>query len=134
MKTSQQIVALSLSGIAAIVTPGCGDSTGPAKPTGTIEITVSTSSANEVDIDPDGYTLKVDDLADHNVAIEATLMIPGFAIGKHLVRLGGLAPNCEVNGDNPRSAEVITPELVSLTSFAVECHPPTDTDPDPWSY
>src|SRR5207253_4300846 len=98
MKTSQQIVAVSLSGIAAIVTLGCGDSTAPAKPTGTIEIIVSTSSANEVDIDPDGYTLKVDDLADRNVAIEATLMIPGFAIGKHLVRLGE-------TGDHERSEE-----------------------------
>lgn len=134
MKISLRILALAVIGLADSVTLGCGDPTAPTAPmTGTIEITVSTTSAT-ADIDPDGYTVKVDDLAAHTVATEGTVMIPGFSLGKHFVRLDGLAPNCSVNGDNPRPAELVAPELVSLTSFAVECHPPTDSDPDPWGY
>jgi hypothetical protein len=118
------LVAATFLGVSAVLTVGCGDSTGPAAPpstpVGVIEITVLTESAS-VDVDPDGYTLSIDDGPSQGVGVNATVTISALSTGKHLVRLDGLAPNCSVSGANPRSVDVIADQRTSPVSFSVSC-------------
>ena len=101
-KTHRSLVA-ALLGLSAILTVGCGgDSSGPASPTtGTLEISVSTDSAN-VPVNPGGYTLIIDDGPGQGIGANATITIAALLTGRHLVRLDGVAPNYAINGDNPR--------------------------------
>jgi hypothetical protein len=125
-KTHPSLVA-ALLGLTAILTVGCGDSGGPAEPTtGTLEITVSTDSAN-VAVDPGGYTLVIDGGAGQAVGANATVTITGLPTGPHLVRLDGVAPNYAVNGNNPRWAYVDTDKTpASPVSFSVSRFGTTD--------
>jgi len=101
-KTHRSFVA-ALLGFSAILTVGCGgDSSGPAAPTtGTLEISVSTDSAN-VPVDPGGYSLVVDNGPGQAIGANATITIAALSTGRHLVRLDGVAPNYAIGGDNPR--------------------------------
>ena len=103
-KTHRSLVAALLA-LTAILTVGCGDSSGPAAPTtgttGTLEIKVSTDSAN-VPVDPGGYTLIVDNGPGQAIGANATITIAALSTGRHLVRLDGVAPNYAIGGDNPR--------------------------------
>jgi hypothetical protein len=117
------LVAATFLGLAAVVTLGCGDSTGPIAPapppTGAIEVTVSTESGS-VDVDPDGYTLSVDGGPSQAVGVNATVTIGALSTSTHLLRLDGLAANCSVSGTNPRWVDVIADQRASL-SFSVSC-------------
>ena len=100
-KTHRSLVA-ALVVLISSLTVGCGDSSEPAAPTtGTLEISVSTDSAN-VPVDPGGYTLVVDNGPDQAIGANATITIAALSTGRHLVRLYGVATNYAINGDNPR--------------------------------
>lgn len=133
MRATHGYLAATFLGLAAMLVLGCGDSAGPAAPaTGEIEITVSTKSEN-IDIDPDGYTLRIDGGLGQAVGVNATVTIRALPKGKHLVRLEGLAPNCSVSGTNPRSIEVHSDGAASSVSFSVSCRATTDGSGD-WDY
>ena len=126
MRATQGYLAATLLGLAAVLTPGCHDSTEPAvTATGAIEITVSTAGET-VDIDPDGYTLSIDGGRGRAVAVNAAVTIGALPRGKHLVRLDGLAPNCSVDGASVSSVEVITDAGTSRVSFSVSCGPTSE--------
>jgi hypothetical protein len=119
-KTRRSVVA-ALLGLSAILTVGCGgDSSGPAAPTtGTLEIKVSTDSAN-VPVDPGGYTLIVDNRPGQAIGANATITVAALSTGRHLVRLDGVAPNYAIGGDNPRWVYVGTDKAPApLVSFSV---------------
>jgi hypothetical protein len=124
MRVTTDHYAAAFLGFAAILTLGCGDSTGPLAPapptTGAIEVTVLTESAS-VDVDPDGYTLSVDGGSSQAVGVNATVTIGALSTGTHRLRLDGLAANCSVSGANPRSVDVIADERASPVSFSVTC-------------
>lgn len=116
-------LAATLFGLAAILTLGCDDSTGPAAPTtGTIVVTVSTVSDN-TNVDPGGYILSIDGGPGEAVGINASVTIGALPRGNHLVRLDGLASNCSVSGTNPRSVNVIALNTASpiAVAFSVSC-------------
>jgi hypothetical protein len=116
-------------GLAAIVTLGCHDSTGSAPPIGAIEITVATAGA-VADIDPDGYTLSIDDAPGQAVGVNATVTIGRLQLGTHFVRLTGLAPNCAISGSYPRAVNVTADNAAPSVSFSVSC----SSAPGPWDY
>jgi len=104
-------------GLAAVLTLGCGDSSEPTAPTtGTLEVRVSTDSAN-VGVDPGGYTLVIDGGPGQAVGANATVMILALATGRHLLRLDGVAPNYTINGNNPRWVDVGTAKAPALPVF-----------------
>ena len=82
---------------------------------GTLAVTVATSGAN---IDPNGYTVKVDYSCDQYygcyylwsevVAVNDTITIPNVLVGGHTVWLTDMTPNCAVQGQNPVSATVLS--------------------------
>lgn len=126
MHVTRCYLAATFLGLAAILTLGCDDSTGPpALPTGAVEITVSTTSAN-IDLDLDGYTVSIDGRPGPAVGVNATVTIGFLPSGTHLVRLDGLASNCSVSGTNPRSVDVTSDTAASSVTFAVSCGAKTD--------
>jgi hypothetical protein len=115
-------LAATVLGLAAILTLGCRDSTGPAvaQTTGTIEISVSTASAS-IDIDPDGYSLIVDGQPRQAVGVNVMLTVGALVQGTHLIRLDGVASNCSVRSPNPLSVYVYAGKAHSPVSFSVSC-------------
>jgi hypothetical protein len=134
MRATHRYLAATSLGVAAILMLGCDDSSGlPAPMTGAIEITVSTTGA-DVDIDPDGYTLGIDGGPGQAVGVNAAVIIGPLSMGRHLVLLGGVAPNCSVSGTNPKWVDVISGKETSSLPFAVSCTRQTETQPGPWDY
>lgn len=71
--------------------------------TGSVRVTMSTSGS---ELDPDGYTLTLDGSGAQAVGINGTRTFSGVVIGDHDVEVTGVADNCAVQGDNPRSVTV----------------------------
>jgi len=93
--------------------------------TGNVESITSTTG---VSIDPDGYTLEIDSVAEGPIGVNDTVTVNDLAIGEHTVELLNVAPNCAVSGDNPRTVTI--PDDVpdpnggtASTTFAVNCIP-----------
>ena len=96
----------------------CGPSSGG------LQVTASTTGSSP---DADGYVLTVDGSERGTLPANGTLTVSGLAAGAHAVGLGGIAANCQVQGDNPQSATV-TPGQPGAASFAVVCTaPPTSS-------
>ena len=85
--------------------------------TGTIQATVATTGTSP---DPDGYTLSVDGGTPQPIGPDAPLTIPTVAPGDHAVELAGVAANCTVEGDNPRTVAVVG-DATAPVAFAVAC-------------
>ena len=90
-----------------------------APTTGAIRVTTSAGSP----ADPDGYQLLLDGTAAQPIGTSASITIPGLAPGSHTVGLGGLAANCQVDGDNPRAVTVAAGDTAAV-ALAVTCTPP----------
>ena len=75
-----------------------------ALPAASIEVTTVTTGSSP---DPDGYTVTVDVGTPQAIASNATLALEGLAVGTHSVALSGIAGNCHLDGDNPRTVEVV---------------------------
>jgi Tol biopolymer transport system component len=74
-----------------------------ALPAASIEVTTVTTGSSP---DPDGYTVTVDVGTPQAIASNATLALEGLAVGTHSIALSGIAGNCHLDGDNPRTVEV----------------------------
>lgn len=81
---------------------------------------VATTSTTGVDLDPDGYTVEVDGSISQAIGLDETITINGIPAGDRSVELTGLANNCSVVGDNPRTVTIVANTAVQ-TDFAVEC-------------
>jgi hypothetical protein len=86
---------------------------------GTLNVITATSGP---DPDPDGYMVSIDGEAGQSVGINATTSIANVAVGSRSVGLEGLAANCTLEGDNPRSVTIVENGVVEL-SFQVTCVP-----------
>ena len=104
--------------ILAFVAVSCGDDN-PGNPptTGSIAVTAATAGDN---IDADGYTVAIDDLAGRAIGVNATETFTNLSAGAHEVTLSGVAANCTVAGDNPRTVTV-TAGSTATTTFDVTC-------------
>ena len=74
-----------------------------APSSGTIQVTTTTSGSGS---DPDGFTLLLDGTDEGTVGVDASASLPGIPSGDHMLGLAGLAANCQVAGDDPRSVTV----------------------------
>jgi Big-like domain-containing protein len=107
------LLLLQLGGTLAC---GGGDVTTPPT-TGSVEVTTSTTGAEP---DLDGYTVQLDAESPRGIGSAATLRMEEVAAGPHTVQLAGLALNCTLSGDNPRTLSLAAGETTSVT-FAVTC-------------
>src|SRR5439155_55779 len=93
-----------------------------AATTGSLKVTTGTTGS---DLDPDGYTVTVDEGQSRAIGINNTVTISGLSPGNHSVQLNGLAQNCSVSS-NPRTVS-ITAGSTTMTTFTVSCAPTTTT-------
>jgi hypothetical protein len=106
-------------GMAATFWVGCGDDAlSPSAPPVTGSVRVTTFTTGQY-LDPDGYRLRVDGDEVSAVAVNGTLAL-STPLGEHELELTGVAENCAVEGDNPRSVTVRAGGEVR-TAFAVTC-------------
>ncbi len=71
-------------------------------------------------LDPDGYTVQLDDGDAQPIGVTATLTTPNVAPGSHSVRLDGIAPNCTVPDPNPQTVAVVAGET-AVAAFTITC-------------
>ena len=111
--------------------------------TGSLQITSATSGALP---DADGYTMTMDGADRGTLVASGAVTLNGLPPGTHSVGLSGVAGNCQVQGDNPRSITIVAGASVTV-AFEVVCTAPppvagtlrvtTSTsgpDPDPDGY
>src|SRR5204862_6347189 len=91
-----------------------------APPTGTLNVTTSTSGTSQ---DPDGYAFAVDGGTPQAIADNQTITLTGVATGSHTIVLSGLAANCTVSGGASRTVTVTASQTVTA-SFTVSCPTP----------
>ncbi len=90
-------------------------------PRGTLQLTTTVSN----NFDPDGYEVIVAGESVGRVPVEGTTTLQGVVAGSRPVELRDLAPNCQVDGNNPATAEIPEGGSASL-SVAVVCTNPPD--------
>ncbi len=99
------------------VLAACGGGSDLVEPTtGTIHITTTTTGDEP---DTDGYTVQVDGGPAQAIATAGEVSVTADS-GSHNVRLDGVAGNCAVAGDNPRSVTVADDQTTDV-AFAVTC-------------
>ncbi len=113
-RVSRGVLAAALFGLAAT---GCKDATGPT--TGAARVTVTTTG---IDLDADGYIVTVDGEPGRAVAPVDAITLHEIPTGAHTVALGGLAVNCVIGGENPRTVSVAAGSTAKI-AFAVACVP-----------
>ncbi len=114
-----------------------------APTTGQLSVTAATSGPSP---DPDGYTLTVDGAEQGALGVAGEITLPALPPGEHAVGLSGVAGNCQVQSDNPRTVAV-TAGASANAAFTITCVTPapdagglrvaTTTagpDPDPNGY
>lgn len=99
---------------------GCGDGTGP-NDTGNLSVSTVTGGT---EVDQDGYLLSVDGGDPGSIGTSATALVTELSEGSHTVLIAGVAPNCAVSGQNPRTVSVVSGQTAEET-FAVTCSPTT---------
>jgi Tol biopolymer transport system component len=87
-----------------------------ALPAGSIQVTIATTGSS---LDPDGYMLSVDAGASQAIGSNATLTLDGLAVGTHSLALAGIAGNCHLDGDNPRTVDVV--QGSTTVTFDLNC-------------
>lgn len=97
---------------------GCGgDGEGPTGgSTGAVRVTTATTGTN---VDPDGYTVRLDGGSPRPVGTNAAVTISGVPAGDHSVSLEGLAANC-ATGDSPQDVSVAAGATAEV-AFDVLC-------------
>jgi Tol biopolymer transport system component len=106
----------SLSRLLLAVVVGCGGDS-PVAPNTDLTITIKTDGAP---VDVDGYTVSILDDSYLALNANATVTVKDLKAGIYIVTLGGVAPNCAVNGDNPQDV-LIRPGQAGNMTFEVSC-------------
>ncbi len=87
-----------------------------AETDGSIDVSVSTSGLNE----DDSYTVDLDGSRTKTLESDGNVVFEDVPAGQHTVTLGDIASNCEVDGDNPVTVDVVA-EQTSEVEFEVDC-------------
>ena len=111
-----------------------------AAPTPTLEVQAVTTGRPA---DPDGYTVRIDGGHVTALGVNATVRVADLLPGSHEVELEGVAPNCTLQGPNPRTVSVSAGDVIPIR-FDVQCGAPsgsieivvstTGDEPDPDGY
>ncbi len=102
-----ETTAETMAVVCTRITPGTGD------------LTVSVTTTG-VDTDPDGYSVTVDGDGGRAIDVGGSVTVAALTAGNHVVGLAGVAGNCTVAGDNPRTVPVPA-GAVAEAGFSVVC-------------
>lgn len=125
MRTPITPLALAPSLLALLL--GCGDgATAPPSaevekpPPTTVDLTVVVATTG-ADVDPDGYTLRLDGGPPRAVEPRDTLLLVALDPGEHTLLLENLAPNCLVEGEPSRVLDLSLDSPAPTEQFTVAC-------------
>ena len=90
---------------APLLVAGCGGDGGDPVDPGTGTLVVQTVTTGDPK-DPDGYSVSIDNAAEHAVGTDASVEIEGLTAGPHTALLAGLSQECAVTGENPRDVNI----------------------------
>lgn len=96
---------------------GDGDSGTDPGPQGDYSVVTVTSGE---ELDPDGYEIRVNDVFNGFIGANDSLEFFNRDADTYGVQLVGVAPNCTVDGENPRQLEVIA-NAKTATTFEISC-------------
>jgi hypothetical protein len=97
---------------------GCGgDSLTLPPTTGELEITTTTGGTEP---DADGYTVQIDARQPQAIGAAATIRVSDLEPGTHNVLLTGMAANCSIAGENPRTLTITAGETTTA-AFELTC-------------
>jgi hypothetical protein len=91
--------------------------------TGSLTVSAATGGPSP---DPDGYTVTLDGVDRGALAVNASMTIDALPSGSHVVGLSGLAANCQVQGENPRTVTT-TAGGSTAADFTITCAAPPTT-------
>jgi hypothetical protein len=111
-------LSINVAALALLFGSGC-DSVFEFNSDGQVHVAITTSGSN---LDSNGYSVTIDGDLAYVLAAQGSIALQ-LAQGPHSVMLGGLATNCTVDGDNPRSI-VVGPGGSADVSFGVVCERP----------
>ncbi|MDZ7658803.1 IPT/TIG domain-containing protein [Fodinibius sp.] len=83
-----------------------------------LEVSIVTSGS---DIDSDGYTLSVEGADDRFVKANDNVTYDDLFADEVQVQLSGIADNCSVDGNNPRTVTLNNADNAGFTQFDVSC-------------
>jgi hypothetical protein len=92
-------------------------------PTGDLLIVTHTTGTY---LDFDGYTVTVGNDT-RAITANGSTTYTGLPAGQTLVTIAGIASNCFLSGDDPRSATVVAGSTVPVT-FDIDCQPPDQSN------
>lgn len=104
--------------LGVLAVAGCDDDDPVGPNEGDLRVTVTATGAPA---DPDGFTVLLDGVDIGDIAAAGgTLDEADLDVGEYDVELDGVAANCTVAGDNPRTVNITRGNLTT-TTFAVTC-------------
>jgi hypothetical protein len=110
--------AVPFLALGVLAVAGCDDDDNTGPDQGTLRVVVT---ATGTPADPDGFDVLIDDVDVGNIpAAGGTLADRVLDPDDYEVELGGVASNCTVAGDNPRTVTITDGDLTT-TTFAVTC-------------
>ena len=110
--------AVPFLALGVLAVAGCDDDDDTGPDNGTLRVVVT---ATGTPADPDGFDVLIDDVDVGDIpAAGGPLADRNLDAGTYDVELDGVATNCTVGGDNPRTV-TITNGDVTTTTFAVTC-------------
>ncbi len=101
---------LSFIGLIAGCASGGTDDGGNS--TGDLLVVIET---NGEDIDPNGYELSIDAGAPVSVGSNANRLFEDLPSGPHTLGIAGIAANCTLVGESPRTVPVVTDDQTTVT-------------------
>ncbi len=90
---------------------------------GNIAVVTATTGTGS---DPDGFSLLVDGTDRGPIGVSSSMSLAGLPPGAHTLGLTGLAANCQVVGDNPRTVSIVAGQTVEV-DFSISCAAPGPT-------
>ena len=108
--------AIGLLLVAPLGVAACRDGNEPTQ-SAALELSATTVGA---DLDPDGYAVSVDGRTSQALATAGTVLRIQVEPGSHSVSLTGIAANCTLAGENPRTITVSASDTLAVP-FELEC-------------
>jgi hypothetical protein len=71
-------------------------------------------------LDPDGYSLSVDGGLGLPLGVRDTAVVPDVIPGEHTLELSGVAPECRINGSNPRTVKTLA-DQTTHSEYGLVC-------------
>jgi Tol biopolymer transport system component len=118
----RQVATVTLAALMAAVVACTGDDL-VAPATGSLRVVAATSGPP---IGTLGYTIQVDTRLPERLAASSTVLLTGLAAGEHRLSLGDVGGNCSVEGENPRTVQILANDTTTVT-FSVGCSPTVGT-------